>query len=91
MPPPPSRFPLRAALALLLLPLASIVRADGPQHWGFGQGYLAGLVTREDGSRDLVVWSGPARARDARWLVRWRHEKIAGPQQSAWLAVGDFR
>jgi hypothetical protein len=78
---------LCGALALLCGPAL----AQAPQHWGFGQGYLAALETREDGTRDLVVFEAPLRAKDAEWLVRWRSPGIAKTQGGAWIACGEFR
>ncbi|MEK7466085.1 MAG: hypothetical protein AAB074_01610 [Planctomycetota bacterium] len=77
--------------SFLLLASGLCASAQGVQHWGFGHGSLATLQTREDGSRDLVVYEAPLRAKDAAWLVRWRSEKIAGPQAAAWVACGDFK
>lgn len=79
------------ATLLLLLATAAGASAQGVQHWGFGHGSLATLQTREDGSRDLVVYEAPLRAKDGPWLERWRSEKVAGPQAAAWVACGDFR
>ncbi|MBI2923241.1 MAG: hypothetical protein HYY18_19470 [Planctomycetes bacterium] len=84
--------PLAAGLCFTLLVLvAGRARAEGPQHWGFGQGQLATLQEQEDGSRDLVVYAAPLRAKDGPWLARWRSPKIAGAQAAAFLAAGDFR
>ena len=82
---------LIALHAVFLLAASLPASAQGVQHWGFGHGSLATLQTREDGSRDLVVYEAPLRAKDAAWLVRWRSEKIAGAQAAAWVACGDFR
>lgn len=81
----------RVLAAVLLATLALPARAQGVQHWGFGHGSLATLQKRDDGSKDLVVYEAPLRAKDGPWLVRWRFEKIAGPQAAAFLACGDFR
>jgi hypothetical protein len=76
------------AAALLAIPAA----AGGPQHYGFGQGYLASLETRDDGGADLVVCAAPLRAKDGPWLARWRFDGIVSPGETktSWVAVGDF-
>lgn len=81
----------RATTLAFLLAATLSATAQGVQHWGFGHGSLAALEKNEDGSRDLVVYDAPLRAKDGPWLVRWRSEKIAGPQAAAWIACGDFR
>ncbi|MCE9584037.1 MAG: hypothetical protein K8T20_16255, partial [Planctomycetes bacterium] len=80
--------PLYAAFLLFIA--CCPAAAQGVQHWGFGHGALATLQERDDKSRDLVVYEAPLRAKDGAWLVRWRSEKIAGPQAAAWVACGDF-
>jgi hypothetical protein len=80
---------LLASLLLLASPLGA--PAQGVQHWGFGHGSLATLQTNADGTRDLVVYEAPLRAKDGPWLVRWRSEKIANAQAAAWVACGDFK
>ena len=44
----------------------------GPQHWGFGFGYLVTVEQDERGQRALSVYEPPLRVKDAVWLLRWR-------------------
>jgi len=63
----------------------------GPQHWGFGFGYLAAVEEDAAGQRALCVYEPPVRVKDCEWLLRWRdtsgqyaHVVPGG------VAVGDF-
>ena len=44
----------------------------GPQHWGFGFGYLVTVEQNERGQRALSVYEPPLRVKDGAWLLRWR-------------------
>lgn len=63
----------------------------GPQHWGFGFGYLVTVEQNDSGQRALSVYEPPLRVKGGAWLLRWRdtseHYKdvIAGG-----VAVGNF-
>jgi hypothetical protein len=77
----------------LLLLIAGLTPAAvaGPQHWGFGFGYLVTLEENDQGTRVLSVYEPPVHIKDADWLLRWRD--ASGQYQEALpggLAVGNF-
>lgn len=63
----------------------------GPQHWGFGFGYLVTVEEDATGLRALCVYEPPMRVKEGEWLLRWRdtsaHYTHVVP---GGLAVGDF-
>ncbi len=74
----------------LWLALQPVVVA-GPQHWGFGFGYLVTLEEGAGGSRALSVYEPPLRVKDGAWRLRWRD--ASGQYQDVLpgcIAVGDF-
>lgn len=70
---------------------ACVAALAGPQHWGFGFGYLVTLEEGADGARVLSAYEPPMFVKDGPWLLRWRD---AAPQYADvlpnGLAVGDF-
>lgn len=84
----------RAAALLAFTTLVVTVTAPvlaGPQHYGFGFGYLVTLEENDAGRTALSVYEPPLRVKDAPWLLRWRdtseqYKKVL-PNS---LAVGDF-
>lgn len=61
-----------------------------PQHFGFGQGYLA-TVQSVEGRARLVVHAAPLRAKDGEWLLRWVDRQTElGSVIPGGVAVGDF-
>jgi hypothetical protein len=56
-------------LCITGLGLASAALA-GPQHWGFGFGYLVTVEQSERGQRALSVYEPPLRVKDSAWLLR---------------------
>jgi hypothetical protein len=77
-------------LCAAILGFASAALA-GPQHWGFGFGYLVTVEQNERGQRALSVYEPPLRVKDGVWLLRWRdtseHYKDVIP---GGVAVGNF-
>lgn len=67
------RHPTRTTATILvaLLAFASAAHA-GPQHWGFGFGYLVTVEQEQGGKRALSVYEPPLRVKDGEWLLRWR-------------------
>ncbi|MFO0915042.1 MAG: hypothetical protein U0795_18930 [Pirellulales bacterium] len=69
----------------------SQVADAGPQHFGFGFGYLVTIETDQAGQSALSVYEPPLRVKEAPWLLRWRdtsdHYRSVVPNS---LAVGDF-
>ncbi|MFQ3667914.1 MAG: hypothetical protein SNJ74_07555 [Fimbriimonadaceae bacterium] len=64
--------------------------AAAPQHFGFGQGYLA-TVQSVEGRPRLVVHAAPLRAKDGEWLLRWVDgETDFRNVVPGGVAVGDF-
>ena len=63
----------------------------GPQHWGFGFGYLVTVEQNERGQRALSVYEPPVRVKDGAWLLRWRDtsEQYKDVISGA-VAVGNF-
>lgn len=63
----------------------------GPQHWGFGFGYLVTVEQNERGQRALSVYEPPLRVKDGAWLLRWRDtsEQYKDVIPGA-VAVGNF-
>lgn len=71
--------------------LAALPAAAGPQHWGFGFGYLVTIEENERGERALSVYEPPLRVKDGDWLLRWRD--TSDQYQDVLpngVAVGDF-
>jgi hypothetical protein len=70
---------------------AAVSALAGPQHWGFGFGYLVTIEQNEKGERALSVYEPPMRVKDGEWLLRWRDTsdqyKDVLPNG---LAVGNF-
>ena len=63
----------------------------GPQHWGFGFGYLVTVEENQAGRRCLSVYEPPLRVKDGDWLLRWRDDSGSVADVMAdGLAVGDF-
>ena len=80
-----------AGLGLTGFAFASAALA-GPQHWGFGFGYLVTVEQNERDQRALSVYEPPLRVKDGAWLLRWRDtsERYQGRCFPAALAVGNF-
>lgn len=78
---------ITASVAATLLGASAFA---APQHFGFGQGYLA-TVQSVGGESRLVVHAAPLRAKDGGWLLRWvdRHTDL-GSVVPGGVAVGDF-
>ena len=62
---------IAAGLCVTGLGFASAVFA-GPQHWGFGFGYLVTVEQTERGQRALSVYEPPLHVKNGAWLLRWR-------------------
>ena len=63
----------------------------GPQHWGFGFGYLVLLEQGDSGNNVLSVYEPPLRVKDCPWLLRWRDS--SGQYDDVvrnGITVGDF-
>jgi hypothetical protein len=73
------------ALPLLLLSASALA---GPQHWGFGFGYLVALEREADGLR-LAVYEPPLRPKDGPWLLRFT-DRSSALEGALALAAGDF-
>ncbi|MBN2447978.1 MAG: hypothetical protein JXO22_14700 [Phycisphaerae bacterium] len=63
----------------------------GPQHFGFGFGYLVTIEQNADGHNALSVYEPPLHVKDVPWLLRWRDasEQYKNVLPNS-LAVGDF-
>lgn len=80
----PAFFVILAVLATAVPSLA------GPQHWGFGMSYLA-AVKQIGGQKQLVVYEGPLRAKNATWISRWIDRTTdVSAVISGGIAVGNF-
>lgn len=81
---------MRWCLAVVAAWSAAVAFA-GPQHWGFGFGYLVTLETNQAGARAVSVYEPPLFVRDDTWLLRWRDasDQYADVFENG-LAVGDF-
>ncbi|MEW6251586.1 MAG: hypothetical protein AB1716_13135, partial [Planctomycetota bacterium] len=56
----------------LLIVSGTAALFGGPQHWGFGFGYLVAVEEDAQGRRVLSVYEPPLRVKDGPWLLRWR-------------------
>ena len=63
---------MRLALIGIVVALCAATAAGGPQHWGFGFGYLVTLEENAGGQRALSVYEPPLRVSDGPWRLRWR-------------------
>ncbi len=83
--------PIATLMLATILLTSSPFAAAGPQHWGFGFGYLVTIEDDGAGGRVLCVYEPPLRVKDGPWLLRWRD---ASGQYAdvlpGGLAVGDF-
>lgn len=87
-----SRTFAATSIALTLFAAAGTAPAlAGPQHFGFGFGYLVTIEQDAGGQNALSVYEPPLRVKDCPWLLRWRDTsaqyKAILPNG---LAVGDF-
>ena len=63
----------------------------GPQHWGFGFGYLVTVEQNDRGQRALSVYEPPLRVKDGAWLLRWRDtSELYKDVIPGGVAVGNF-
>jgi hypothetical protein len=76
----PRRAVARAATARAAAPLvfAALLAAAaapalaGPQHFGFGFGYLVTIEKNDAGQTALSVYEPPLHVKNVPWLLRWR-------------------
>jgi hypothetical protein len=90
----PRRAVARGAAPLVFTALLAVAAAPalaGPQHFGFGFGYLVTLEKNDAGQTALSVYEPPLHVKNVPWLLRWRDTsdqyKTVLPNS---LAVGDF-
>jgi hypothetical protein len=84
-------MPVKRLLPLVIVLLSSLSVWAGPQHWGFGFGYLVTIEEREGGQRALSVYEPPMHVKDTPWLLRWRDTSTQyGDVLPAGVAVGNF-
>jgi len=78
------------ALVLATALLTASTALAGPHHWGFGFSYLA-AIEESAGTRRLVVYEPPLRAKDFTWPARWLDRTtVLTDVPTGGLAVGNF-
>ncbi len=80
-----------AVTVTLLLATWAVPALAGPQHFGFGFGYLVTIEQNSAGQAALSVYEPPLHVKNVPWLLRWRDPsdqyQTVLPNS---LAVGDF-
>ncbi len=82
---------MKKLLPLAIVLLGSLSAWAGPQHWGFGFGYLVTIEEQEGGARALSVYEPPMHVKETPWLLRWRDTSAQYSEVlPAGVAVGNF-
>ena len=82
---------MRRILPLLLSVTLAGAALAGPQHWGYGFGYLVTVEENSAGQRAVSVYEPPLRVKDGEWLLRWRDTSSQyGGMLAHGAAVGNF-